>query len=340
MIAIAIRAPGGPEVLEARVLPVPGIGAGDVLIRVAAAGVNRPDLMQREGKYPPPPGAPDTPGLEVAGTIVAVGARAGDWRVGDVVCALVAGGGYAEYCAAPSVQCLPMPRGLSTTDAAALPETYFTVWTNVFERGRLQPGESMLVHGGASGIGTAAIALGRAFGATVFATAGTPEKCAACERLGAAHAIDYRTEDFVAVVRERTAGTGVNLVLDMVGGEYVGRNLEALAVEGRLVQIAYLRGARAEVNLASVMQKRLTITGSTLRPRTPDEKGAIARALLRHVWPRIERGEVRPVIHATFPLDRASEAHTMLEAGEHVGKIVLVVDPSIRPVDGVERRLS
>jgi NADPH:quinone reductase len=326
MTAIAIRAPGSPEVLEPRPHPVPGIGAGDVLIRVVAAGVNRPDLMQRQGRYPPPPGAPDTPGLEVAGTIVAVGPSACDWRVGDAVCALVAGGGYAEYCAAPAVQCLPVPRGLTMIEAAALPETFFTVWTNVFERGRLQAGETMLVHGGSSGIGTTAISLGRAFGATVYATAGTPEKCAACERLGAAAAINYRTDDFVAVVRERTAGAGVNLVLDMVGGDYVGRNLEALAVEGRLVQIAFLRGARAEINLAPVMQKRLTITGSTLRPRTPEEKGAIARALLQHVWPRIERGDVRPVIHATVPLERASEAHAMLEAGEHVGKIVLVVE--------------
>jgi NADPH:quinone reductase len=333
MTAIAIRAPGGPEVLQPRRQPVPDIGAGEVLIRVAAAGVNRPDLLQRQGKYPPPPGAPDTPGLEVAGTIVAVGASVSDWRVGDAVCALVAGGGYAEYCAAPAVQCLPVPRGLGLTEAAAVPETYFTVWTNVFERGRLQAGETLLVHGGASGIGTTAIALGRAFGATVYATAGTREKCAACERLGAVHAINYRTEDFVAVVRERTAGAGVNLVLDMVGGDYLGRNLEALAIEGRLVQIAFLRGARAEVNLAPVMQKRLTITGSTLRPRTPDEKGAIARALHVHVWPRIERGEVRPVIHTTFPLERASEAHAMLEAGEHVGKIVLVVGEPVVPSD-------
>ena len=332
MTAIAIRAPGGPEVLEPCPHPVPGIGAGDVLIRVAAAGVNRPDLTQRQGRYPPPPGAPDTPGLEVAGTIVAVGASVEHWRVGDAVCALVAGGGYAEYCAAPAVQCLPVPRGLNMIEAAALPETFFTVWTNVFERGRLQAGETMLVHGGSSGIGTTAISLGRAFGATVYATAGTPEKCAACERLGAVAAINYRTEDFVAVIRERTAGAGVNLVLDMVGGDYVGRNLEALAVEGRLVQIAFLRGARTEINLAPLMQKRLTVTGSTLRPRTPEQKGAIARALLQHVWPRIERGDVRPVIQATFPLERAADAHAMLEAGEHVGKIVLVVEnDSTRP---------
>jgi NADPH:quinone reductase len=324
MIAIAISSPGGPEVLQPRPHPVPGVSAGDVLIRVAAAGVNRPDLLQRQGKYAPPPGAPDTPGLEVAGTLVAIGASVAGWTVGDHVCALVAGGGYAEYCVAPAVQCLPVPRGFSMVEAAAVPETFFTVWTNVFDRGRLQAGETILIHGGASGIGTTAVMLARAFGATVYATAGTPEKCAACERLGATRAINYRTEDFLEVVRAATTGAGVDLVLDMVGGDYVSRNLEVLAVEGRLVQIAFLRGGRVEVNLAPLMQKRLTFTGSTLRPRTPQEKGAIARALHQHVWPRFERGELRPVIHATFPLERASDAHAMLEAGEHVGKIVLV----------------
>ena len=324
MIAIAISSPGGPEVLQPRPHPVPGVSAGDVLIRVAAAGVNRPDLLQRQGKYAPPPGAPDTPGLEVAGTLVAIGASVAGWTVGDHVCALVAGGGYAEYCVAPAVQCLPVPRGFSMVEAAAIPETFFTVWTNVFDRGRLQAGETILIHGGASGIGTTAVMLARAFGATVYATAGTPEKCAACERLGATRAINYRTEDFLEVVRAATTGAGVDLVLDMVGGDYVSRNLEVLAVEGRLVQIAFLRGGRVEVNLAPLMQKRLTFTGSTLRPRTPPEKGAIARALHQHVWPRFERRELRPVIHATFPLERASEAHAMLEAGEHVGKIVLV----------------
>jgi NADPH:quinone reductase len=324
MIAIAIGSPGGPEVLQPRPHPVPGVSAGDVLIRVAAAGVNRPDLLQRQGKYAPPPGAPDTPGLEVAGTLVAIGASVAGWTVGDHVCALVAGGGYAEYCVAPAVQCLPVPRGFSMVEAAAIPETFFTVWTNVFDRGRLQAGETILIHGGASGIGTTAVMLARAFGATVYATAGTREKCAACERLGATRAINYRTEDFLEVVRAATAGAGVDLVLDMVGGDYVSRNLEVLAVEGRLVQIAFMRGGRVEVNLAPLMQKRLTFTGSTLRPRTPQEKGAIARALHQHVWPRFERGELRPVIHATFPLDRASDAHAMLEGGEHVGKIVLV----------------
>jgi NADPH:quinone reductase len=325
MIAVAVSTPGGPEVLQLRPRPVPRIGPEEVLIRVAAAGVNRPDLLQRQGKYPPPPGAPDTLGLEVAGTIAAVGDSATGWRVGDAVCALVSGGGYAEFCGAPAVQCLPVPAGFSMIEAAAVPETFFTVWTNVFERARLEAGETILVHGGASGIGTTAVMLAHACGAIVYATAGTPEKCAACERLGAARGINYRTEDFVEVIRAMTGGAGVNVVLDMVGGDYVTRNLEALAVEGRLVQIAFLHGPRTEVNLAPLMQKRLTFTGSTLRPRTPDQKGAIARALHEHVWPRFERGDLRPVIHATFPLERASEAHAMLEAGEHVGKIVLVV---------------
>jgi len=325
MTAIAVSTPGGPEVLQPRRCPVPRIGPEEVLIRVAAAGVNRPDLLQRQGKYPPPPGAPDTLGLEVAGTIAAVGDSVTPWRVGDAVCALVSGGGYAEFCSAPAVQCLPVPAGFRMMEAAAVPETFFTVWTNVFERGRLEAGETLLVHGGASGIGTTAVMLAHAFGATVYATAGTPEKCAACERLGAARGINYRTEDFVEVIRAMTGGAGVNVVLDMVGGDYVARNFEALAVEGRLVQIAFLRGPRADVNLAPLMQKRLTFTGSTLRPRTPAQKGAIARALHEHVWPRFERGDLRPVIHATFPLERASEAHAMLEAGEHVGKIVLGV---------------
>jgi NADPH2:quinone reductase len=325
MTAIEITRPGGPEVLEPRSRPVPAIGSRDVLIRVAAAGVNRPDLLQRQGRYPPPPGAPDTPGLEVAGTVAAVGPGVTEWREGDAVCALVAGGGYAEYCAAPAVQCLPIPGDLTAVEAAGLPETFFTVWTNVFERGRLRSGETILVHGGASGIGTTAIMLAHAFGATVYTTAGTPQKCTACERLGAARAINYRAENFVEVVHAITGGAGVHMVLDMVGGDYVGRNLEVLAMEGRLIQIAFLRGPRAEVNLAPLMQKRITFTGSTLRPRTVEQKGAIARALREHVWPLLERGEIRPVVHATFPLERASEAHAALEAGEHVGKIVLSV---------------
>jgi len=327
MTAVAIARPGGPEVLEARTIATPACGPGDVLIAVAAAGVNRPDLLQRQGKYPPPPGAPDTPGLEVAGTIAAVGAQVDAWRVGDAACALVAGGGYAEYCRAPAPQCLPVPKGFSFVEAAALPEAFFTVWTNVFDRGRLKWGESLLVHGGASGIGTTAIMLARAFGATAYATAGTPEKCAACERLGAARAINYREEDFVAVVREATAGRGVDVILDMVGGDYVSRNLEALAVEGRLVQIAFLRGARAEVNLLPLMQKRITFTGSTLRARSVAEKGNIAAALRAAVWPKLDAGELRPVIQSTHPLSNAADAHAELERGEHVGKIVLVVRP-------------
>jgi putative PIG3 family NAD(P)H quinone oxidoreductase len=326
MTVVEAERPGGPEVLVTRTRAVPEPAPGTVLIRVAAAGVNRPDLLQRQGKYPPPPGASDVIGLEVAGTIVACGEEAGEWQVGDRVCALVAGGGYAEYCLAPAPQCLPVPRLFSMVEAAALPETFFTVWTNVFERGRLKAGERLLVHGGASGIGTTAILLGKAFGATVYATAGTAEKCAACERLGAERAINYRTDDFVAAINDLTSGRGVDVVLDMVGGDYVSRNLDVLAMEGRLVQIAFLRGVRAEVNLSPLMQKRIWFTGSTLRPRTVAQKGAIARALREHVWPRLEAGELRPVIHETFPLALAAEAHAALERGDHVGKIVLVVE--------------
>ncbi len=323
---VRITTPGGPDVLKPVEEPVPAPGAHEVLIRVAAAGVNRPDLMQRRGAYPPPPGASDVPGLEVAGHIVALGPDVHEWTVGAEVCALVAGGGYAEYCLAPAVQCLPVPSGVSMIEAAAIPETFFTVWANVFERGRLRADEYLLVHGGSSGIGTTAIQMARARGAIVFATAGSEAKCAACERLGAVRAIDYRTEDFVAVVRELTEGRGVDVVLDMVGGSYVARNLEVLAEDGRLVQIAFLEGARAEVNLSPLMRKRLTFTGSTLRPRPVEEKGRLARALAKEVWPLVERGEVRPVIHATFPLREAAGAHAMLEAGEHVGKIVLTID--------------
>jgi len=326
MTVIEISTPGGPEVLTPVTRAMPAIGAGDVLIRVDASGVNRPDLMQRLGKYPPPPGAPDVPGMEVAGVVAAVGSAVDRWRAGDRVMALVAGGGYAEYCAAPAPQCLPIPRGLSVEEAAGMPETYFTVWTNVFERARLQGGESILIHGGASGIGTTAIQMSRAFGARVFATAGSPDKCAACERLGAERAIDYRRQDFVEAVKELTRGRGVDVILDMVGGDYVARNLELLAMDGRLVQIAFLRGAQAEINLTPLMRKRITFTGSTLRPRTVEQKGAIARALEEHVWPLVERGEVRPVIHATFPLRDASLAHAALEAGDHVGKIILTMD--------------
>jgi putative PIG3 family NAD(P)H quinone oxidoreductase len=325
MKAVAISAPGGPEVLRLVDRPSPPPQAGDVLIRVAAAGVNRPDVLQRQGRYPPPPGASEIPGLEVAGTVETFGAGAGDWKVGDAVCALVAGGGYAELCAAPAPQCLPVPDGLSLLEAAAIPETFFTVWHNVFERGRLTEGETLLAHGGSSGIGTTAIQLARARGARVIATAGSPEKCRACERLGAERAIDYRQEDFVPAVRDLTGGRGVDVVLDMVGGDYTPRNLQCLAVEGRLVQIAFLKGPKVELDWMAVMQKRLTLTGSTLRPRPVEEKGAIARALRAEVWPLLEKGRVRPVIHATFPLAQAAEAHRLMESSQHIGKIVLTV---------------
>ena len=324
MIAIEITTPGGPEVLVAAERPVPVPAAGEVLIKVGAAGVNRPDVFQRLGRYPPPPGASDIPGLEVAGTIERLGPGVDGWRVGDAVCALVAGGGYAEYCAAPAPQCLPAPRGLDVVAAAAIPETFFTVWTNVFERGRLHVGESLLVHGGSSGIGTTAIQLAHARGARVFATAGSAAKCAACERLGAERAINYREQDFAAVVRELTAGRGVDVVLDIVGGDYFARNIDVLATEGRLIEIATLHGVRAEVNIQAIMQRRLTITGSTLRARPVADKGAIAAAVRQHVWPLIESGKVKPIVHATFPLRDAAEAHRVMEAGTHIGKLVLV----------------
>jgi len=325
MIAIEIREPGEPDVLVPVERPTPVPGSGDVLIKVAAAGVNRPDVMQRRGKYPPPPGASDIPGLEVAGTVDQIGPDVTGWKIGDAACALVAGGGYAEYCVAPAPQCLPVPRGLDLVSAAAIPETFFTVWTNVFERGRLDAGESILVHGGSSGIGTTAIQLARARGARVFVTAGSPEKCTACEQLGAERAINYKDTDFLEAVRAATGGRGVDVVLDMVGGEYFARNIDALAVEGRLVEIATLRGAKAELTIPTIMQRRLTITGSTLRARSVAEKGAIARAVHTHVWPLLESGAVKPVIYETFPLTHAGEAHRVMEAGEHIGKLVLVV---------------
>jgi len=324
MIAIEISRPGDPDVLVPVERPRPVPASGEVLIKVAAAGVNRPDVFQRRGRYPPPPGASDIPGLEVAGVVEEVGADVRDCRVGDGVCALVAGGGYAEYCVAPSPQCLPIPRGLDYVAAAAMPETFFTVWTNVFERGRLQPNDALLVHGGSSGIGTTAIQLARAFGSRVFATAGSAEKCAACERLGAERAIDYRAEDFVAIVRQLTGDRGVDVVLDMVGGEYFARNIDALATEGRLVEIATLQGVKAELNIQTIMQRRLTITGSTLRARPVADKGAIARALRIRVWPLVEAGAVKPVVHATFPLREAAEAHRVMESSAHIGKLVLV----------------
>lgn len=324
MLAIEISTPGEPDVLVPAERPMPVAGTNELLIAVAAAGVNRPDVMQRRGKYPPPPGASDIPGLEVAGTVAALGDGVRDFRVGDKVCALVSGGGYAEYCVAPAPQCLPVPVGLDVVDAAAIPETFFTVWTNVFERGRLNSGESILIHGGSSGIGTTAIQLARAWGARVFATAGSPEKCRACETLGAERGINYRDEDFVAAVRDATNGRGVDVVLDMVGAEYFPRNLEALAIEGRLVEIATQRGAKVELNLQTVMQRRLTITGSTLRARSIDEKGRVAAGVREHVWPLIESGKVRPHIFRTFPLREAAAAHRLMESSAHIGKIVLV----------------
>jgi len=324
MIAIEITSPGEPDVLVPVERPRPVPAAGEVLIKVAAAGVNRPDVFQRRGRYPPPPGASDIPGLEVSGIVEALGPGVDTFHAGDAVCALVAGGGYAEYCVAPAPQCLPAPRGLDLVAAAGIPETFFTVWTNVFDRGRLRASESILVHGGSSGIGTTAIQLARARGARVFATAGSAEKCAACERLGAERAINYRSEEFVAIVRELTGGRGVDVVLDMVGGEYFARNIEVLAMEGRLVEIATLHGAKAEINIATVMQRRLTITGSTLRARSVAEKARVAAAVREHVWPLFESGTVGPVVHARFPLREAAEAHRVMEASQHIGKLLLV----------------
>ena len=326
MIAIEIARPGPPDVLTLVERPDPEPGPGDVLIRVAAAGVNRPDVMQRKGLYPPPPGASDLPGLEVAGTIVATGSGVTEWRVGDDVCALVPGGGYAALCVAPAPQCLPVPRGMDLTTAAAIPETYFTVWTNVFDRGRLRPGEWALVHGGSSGIGTTAIQLAAARGALVVATAGSDEKCRVCESLGAQRAINYRRESFRDVIRQVTHDRGVDLVLDIVGGHYFADNLMVLATDGRLVQIGLMDGERlAQIDLARVLGRRLTVTGSTLRPRTVDEKAQIAAALKREVWPLLEKGVVRPRIHATFPLAQAATAHALMESSEHAGKIVLTI---------------
>jgi NADPH:quinone reductase len=323
MIAIEISQPGGPEVLRPVERPMPAPGPADVLVRVEAAGVNRPDILQRLGRYPPPPGASDIPGLEIAGTVVSAGPEVSRWTVGDQVCALVAGGGYAEYCVAPEPQCLPIPHGLRPREAAAIPETFFTVWTNLFQRGKLTDGETVLVHGGGSGIGTTAIQLARAFGATVLTTAGSDEKCAACERLGAT-AINYKTADFVTATREITSGRGVDVILDIVGGDYLQRNIDSLAMHGRLIQIGLLGSARAEINLSPVMQKRLTITGSTLRTRSVAEKGAIARELEARVWPLLAVGQVAPIVDRALPLAEAGEAHRLLEDGQVVGKIVLL----------------
>lgn len=324
MKAIQITQPGGPEVLQYGEHPTPTPGTGEVLIKVAAAGVNRPDVFQRQGSYPPPPGASELPGLEIAGHIVGGEPGAGGFKKGDAVCALVAGGGYAEYCVAPAVQCLPIPKGLSMVEAAALPETYFTVWSNVFQRGALAPGETLLVHGGASGIGTSAIALAHALGHTVYATAGSDERVQAIEAMGCTRGINYRTQDFVEEIRRLTQNRGVDVILDMVAGDYLERNVKVLADDGRLVMIALLGGTRGTLHCGQVMTRRLTITGSTLRSRPIAFKADITVALRRQVWPLIESGQVRPVIHATFPLSEAARAHAMMDAGEQIGKIVLV----------------
>jgi len=326
VIAVEIARPGGPDVLTAVERPDPVPGPGEVLIRVAAAGVNRPDVMQRQGGYPPPNGASDLPGLEVAGTIARLGEGVTGWQEGDQVCALVSGGGYASLCVAPAPQCLPIPRGVDVAAAAAIPETFFTVWTNVFDRGRLKAGEDALFHGGSSGIGTTAIQLAAARGSRVFATAGSDEKCRACEQLGAARAINYKTRDFVEAIDALTAGRGVDLILDIIAGDYVARNLAALAVDGRLVQIGLQSGkSSVTVDLWRILSRRLTVTGSTLRPRSVAEKGDIAAALRREVWPLLEQGRVKPVVFRTFPLAEAAAAHRLLESSEHVGKIVLTV---------------
>ncbi|MGE3579411.1 MAG: NAD(P)H-quinone oxidoreductase [Vicinamibacterales bacterium] len=335
MRAVEISRPGGPEVLRVVERPTPVPGDGEVRIRVRAAGLNRPDVMQREGRYPPPPGASDLPGLEVAGLVDALGPGVEAWSPGDAVCALVPGGGYAEYCLAPAGHCLTVPFPLDTggrgaaddpfVRAAALPETSFTVWANVFERGRLVAGDTLLVHGGASGIGTTAIQLAVARGATVLATAGDDAKCRACERLGAVRGVNYRNEDFVDAVKAATDGRGVDVILDIVGGEYLDRNLRALAVDGRLVQIGVQGGPKATIDLSRVLTRRLTITGSTLRPRSVEEKAAIAAGLRREVWPLVEAGRVAPVIDSVFALEQVADAHRRLESGGHIGKVMLTL---------------
>jgi NADPH2:quinone reductase len=325
MTVIEIAAPGGPEQLRLARRPTPKPGEGEVLVRVAAAGVNRPDVMQRQGKYPPPPGASDIPGLEVAGEVVALGAKVAGVALGDEVTALLPGGGYAEYALAAAPLCLPVPKALSLIEAAAIPETFFTVWTNLFDRGGCKAGDAVLIHGGTSGIGTTAIQLAAARGARVFATAGTPDKARACERLGAARGIDYKTEDFVEVVRRETDGRGVDVILDMVAASYFARNVECLALEGRLVVISLIGGSRTELNLNTVMSKRIFITGSTLRIRSVAQKALVAEGVRRNVWPLLEQKRVHPVIHATFPLAEAAEAHRMIESSRHIGKIVLTL---------------
>ncbi|WP_035715017.1 NAD(P)H-quinone oxidoreductase [Azorhizobium doebereinerae] len=325
MTAITIPVPGGPDALVPGERPVPQPVHGELLLKVEAAGVNRPDVMQRKGLYPPPAGASDIPGLEIAGTVVAVGEGAARFKVGDRVCALVTGGGYAQYCTTSALTALPIPDGLSAVEAAALPETFFTVWSNVFDRGRLAAGETLLVHGGTSGIGTTAIQLAKAFGAKVFVTVGSAEKCAAARKLGADLAIDYTAQDFVAEVKSASDGKGADVILDMVGGPYIARNYEAAAVDGRIVQIAFQQGSKAQVDFMRVMLKRLTHTGSTLRSRPVADKAAIAQALEAKVWPLLANGSVKPLIDATFPLNEAAAAHAHMEGSTHIGKIVLTI---------------
>jgi putative PIG3 family NAD(P)H quinone oxidoreductase len=328
MTCVEISAPGGPEVLQPTTRPVPRPAPGEVLVRVAAAGINGPDIYQRKGLYPPPPGATDIPGLEIAGAVVALGDGVADWRIGDALCALTAGGGYAEYCTAPAAQCLPVPKDLDMVQAAALPETFFTVWSNIFERARLADGESLLVHGGGGGIGTTAIQIAGALGHRVFTTEGGADKCATLERLGAERAIDYTAEDFVAVIKDATGRKGVDVILDIVGGDYVARNIACLARDGRLVSIAFRKGSKVEIDLMPVMLKRLTLTGSTLRVQSVERKGAIAAALKQRIWPLIEAGAITPVIHARLPLAEAAEGHRIMDAAGHVGKIMLLVPTS------------
>jgi NADPH2:quinone reductase len=325
MRAVEISKPGGPEVLKVTDRPKPAPKPHEILVKVAAAGVNRPDVLQRMGKYKVPPDASDLPGLEIAGEVVDLGAAVKMWKVGDRVCALVHGGGYAEYCVAPEVQALPVPRGLSMVEAASLPETFFTVWSNVYDRARLAAGESLLVQGGSSGIGVTAIQMAAATGNRVFATAGSDEKCAACVRLGAEKAFNYRIQDFAEEARAATGGKGVNVILDMVGGDYVPRELKLLAEDGRLVFIAYLRGPKSELDIDALMRKRLTLTGSTLRPRPVEHKGYIARNLREKIWPLIEAGKIKPEIYKTFALEQAPDAHRLMESSQHIGKLVLTL---------------
>ena len=325
MRAIEITQPGPPDVLQLTERPLPELKPGEVLIKVHAAGINRPDVFQRQGNYPVPPGASDIPGLEVAGEIVDGDLSGTDFKIGDMVCALVQGGGYAEFCAAPAAQCLPVPAGMTAVEAASLPETYFTVWSNVFDRAALAEGETLLVQGGSSGIGVTAIGLATALGHRVFATAGSADKCQACEALGAERAINYRDEDFVAVVKELTGGKGVDVILDMVAGDYVGREINCLADDGRIAIIALLGGAKATVDLSQVLRRRLTISGSTLRPRPVAFKQAIAAQLRERVWPLFEQGKLKPVIFKTFPLEQAAQAHALMESSTHIGKIILQV---------------